>query len=91
MRSKGTTLYYMNSPIKKFYNFSKNLSKKPFFVVYIMGRTFSKNIVLYIIDRRDFMDLLEIILIAGIGFALMKIFNYIKNNKDRFKNKNPFK
>lgn len=37
------------------------------------------------------MNLLEIIIVAGIVFAFIKIYNFIKNNKDRWKNKNPFK
>lgn len=37
------------------------------------------------------MDLKEIIIIVGIGFVFMKIYQFIKNNKDRWKNKNPFK
>lgn len=37
------------------------------------------------------MDLLEIIIIAGIVFVLIKIINFIKSNKDSWKNKNPFK
>lgn len=37
------------------------------------------------------MDLKEIILIALIWFIIMKVYQFIKNNKDRWKNKNPFK
>lgn len=38
------------------------------------------------------MDLLGLILTVGIlGFIFMKIYSFVKNNKDRFKNKNPFK
>lgn len=37
------------------------------------------------------MDLKEILIVAGILFVIMKIYHYIKNNKDRWKNKNPFK
>lgn len=36
------------------------------------------------------MDLKEIILVAVIWFIIMKVYQFIKN-KDRWKNKNPFK
>lgn len=38
------------------------------------------------------MDFFEIIIAVGIlGFIFMKIYNFVKNNKDRLKDKNPFK
>lgn len=38
------------------------------------------------------MDLINIIITVGIlGFIFFKIYNFVKNNKDRWKNKNPFK
>lgn len=38
------------------------------------------------------MDLIEIIIAVGIlGFIFFKIYNFVKNNKDRLKDKNPFK
>ena len=38
------------------------------------------------------MDLFRVILTVGIlGFIFMKIYNFAKNNKERWKNKNPFK